>query len=473
MIEMVETVETVETDDTDDTTPATELSFDSPDQCQGCHPEHYEQWSMSPHAYAAQDPVFLAMVELGQRRTKGELGEFCVQCHTPPGTLSGQTAVEFDELTQTYVQDLQALDPVAQAGVSCDVCHSIESIEHPFNAGINYATDGHKRGTIEDPQDAGAHGSEYSPLHKESELCSGCHGVINDQGALLDLTYDEWLGSSHAEQGRTCQDCHMKPSTGAVALGGPEDRQLHDHHFVGVDVSLLPPEQFPGYDQMRELTRQLLQSAAQMEVQAQQRALDVTVQNLAGHALPTGSTADRQMWLQLEVTDEDGQVVFTSGTLDERDDIRDGLAAHSLEPGTDPQLAYWGQQLIYDPRIAQATNPAEREQAQRLASEDCLPMGLGAVVPQSPMQPVSFGWDANWQCDYLIAADSAQTHHYVLPADMPRGRYHATVRLLYRTFPPHFLRGLEQDAGLDPDVRDRVPTVVMAEASQDWVVQDG
>ena len=35
------------------------------------------------HAYAAEDPVFLAMNARGQRETKGALGDFCVKCHAP------------------------------------------------------------------------------------------------------------------------------------------------------------------------------------------------------------------------------------------------------------------------------------------------------------------------------------------------------------------------------------------------------
>jgi hypothetical protein len=35
------------------------------------------------HAYAAEDPVFLAMNARGQRETQGALGAFCVNCHAP------------------------------------------------------------------------------------------------------------------------------------------------------------------------------------------------------------------------------------------------------------------------------------------------------------------------------------------------------------------------------------------------------
>ena len=32
-----------------------------PATCGGCHEDHFQEWSGSMHAYAAEDPVFLAM----------------------------------------------------------------------------------------------------------------------------------------------------------------------------------------------------------------------------------------------------------------------------------------------------------------------------------------------------------------------------------------------------------------------------
>ena len=49
--------------------------------CKDCHPKHYTQWSGSMHAYASDDPVFVAMNKRGQR--EAQLGSFCLQCHAP------------------------------------------------------------------------------------------------------------------------------------------------------------------------------------------------------------------------------------------------------------------------------------------------------------------------------------------------------------------------------------------------------
>ena len=38
-----------------------------PAACQGCHPEAYREWSGSMHAYASDDPVFIALNAFAQR----------------------------------------------------------------------------------------------------------------------------------------------------------------------------------------------------------------------------------------------------------------------------------------------------------------------------------------------------------------------------------------------------------------------
>ena len=65
----------------DDVLPKAELM--DPATCAQCHPKHHREWASSMHAYAADDPVFLAMNKLGQEETGGALGDFCVRCHAP------------------------------------------------------------------------------------------------------------------------------------------------------------------------------------------------------------------------------------------------------------------------------------------------------------------------------------------------------------------------------------------------------
>ncbi|MCP4508611.1 MAG: hypothetical protein GY826_19735, partial [Fuerstiella sp.] len=50
--------------------------FPSAEACGQCHPQHYREWSTSPHAYAQMSPVFNAMSNTLIKLTNGTLGDF-------------------------------------------------------------------------------------------------------------------------------------------------------------------------------------------------------------------------------------------------------------------------------------------------------------------------------------------------------------------------------------------------------------
>ncbi len=413
-----------------------ELTFREPVRaCITCHPTHVREWRISNHAYAAVDPVFHAMVRLGQKQSEGRLGQFCVQCHSPAGLALGETPVR--ETPDGFVQDFSRLSDAAKQGVSCDICHTVTSINEPRNARMVYTPNGVMRATIRDPKPTAAHISEYSPLHGKSELCGSCHNVTNPAGAPIEETFDEWAGSAIAAT-KNCQDCHMPVYTGPAAVDGPE-RQVHRHTFVGVDVSLLPEDEFPGYEELRGLTRDLLRRASEMTIEArpQTRDIAVNITNLAGHRLPSGATAERQMWLEVLVHTMDRELVFESGTLDPNQDIRDENPDHTTAPGSDPQLNLW-RQVMY-----------------------------GATDNK-----VEFPWQAKRVENRLIEPGDTVKVGYHFESLTP-GDYTVRVRLLFRTFPPYFLRKLESLADLSPDVKTRVPIVEMAQETVLLSVTDG
>lgn len=403
--------------------------------CAECHPQHVAEWSISPHAYATRDPVFHAMTVKGQKDTRGRMGQFCIQCHSPIALALGTApVVEEDGIFKQKTTELPELE---SQGVSCDVCHSITEVIEPVNARAVLTPNGVRRATIKDPVDTNAHRSEYSPLHEESLLCGMCHAVINGAGAPIEETFPEWQRSSFAQPGgQTCQDCHMPEYDGPAATDGPQ-RKVHRHLFVGVDVSLLPEDEFPGYHEMRDLTAELLRSSARVTtaVDPAAKRVNISIQNLAGHALPSGATAEREMWVELIVRTSSGAVVFETGTLDENGDLRDDNPDHTTRPGTDPQLIHYGQQMLSDPKVAD-------------------PYSTGAV------RKVTFPWEANAVANRLIEPDATDQRSVDLSA-LPPGTYQASFRLLFRTFPMYFLRKLEVEGGLDPAVKGRVPIVEM------------
>lgn len=68
---------------------------------------------------------------------------------------------------------------------------------------------------------------------------------------------------------------------------------------------------------------------------------DIDVMNITdGHGVPTGFDAERLMFLQIDVTDADGKVIFRSGDRDPNGDVRDlhSLYVHNGELPLDEQL---------------------------------------------------------------------------------------------------------------------------------------
>ena len=428
--------------------------YQSANTCEKCHEQHVKEWRISNHAYAAKDPVYHAMTRMGQMQSNGKLGQFCIQCHSPVAFANKSAPVYFDAEAGIYKQDTENLgsEPGREAegeGVTCDVCHSLVQVIEEVNARADYLPDNVKRGGIRDPVPTNAHESKFDELQITSTGCGPCHAVTNPKGAKLEETFGEWEASSfNRPGGKTCQDCHMPEYKGRAASQGAIDdqaipeRTLHRHIMPGVDVSLLPPEDFPGYEELRIAVRELLQESAEIGVMVDTstKAMFVSIKNLAGHALPSGATAERQMWLEVIVTSTSGAVVFESGTWDSDENLRVNDPLKTTMPGTDPQLVLYFQQMYSDPKVSDPNSTA-------------------------PSKKVNFPWQSNKRVNYLIAADATDVRKFDLSA-LPPGSYEASVKLKFRAFPPYFLKELEEKAGLDPRVRtEHLPTVDMEETT--------
>ncbi len=393
--------------------------FPVPESCAGCHPNHYAEWRGSMHAYAVTDPVFSAMQTLGWRETEKKMDQFCIQCHSPVASRLGFTPPFYDEAS---------LPPVGRRGVSCAVCHSITEVKQPANADVRFEPLAGFHGPISDPAENSFHASQFAPMFTTSELCSGCHNVVNPRGVNIENTFNEWESSPAAAEGKQCQDCHMPAYEGPAAVGGPQ-RTVHRHFFVGVDVALVD---FPERERQREMVEALLRSAAEMTVEAPDSAvagdrflLPVRITSkTAGHALPTGAVADRQLWLWVQVKDASGRVIYQSGHFDANGDLMD---RHSeIAPNGDFDLVEFGQ-LMYGAQ-----------------GED-----------------VFFSWQAWGERTKTIPPLATVAPIYVIPVPAEAiGPLQVQVKLRFRSFPPFILRKV----GLG-DLVAKVPVIDMCEWS--------
>jgi hypothetical protein len=214
----------------------------------------------------------------------------------------------------------------------------------------------------------------YSEFHTQSAICGLCHDVTTpdtDIGPLKTLkladgtdtglpfpverTYSEWQQSAYSQvanpDAKTCQACHMPVSydenASACIFGGGPDRtgDLPVHEFVGgntwipgiIKGEFSDTSDIPGsyggigreasFDQTVAWAREMLGDAAALDTTIEaftpptadndgSLALNVRVTNLSGHKLPSGYSEGRRMWLNVQVRDANGALVFESGAYD-------------------------------------------------------------------------------------------------------------------------------------------------------------
>ena len=248
--------------------------FPSAAKCARCHPGHYEEWSVSPHAYAQLSPVFNAMSSKLNVLTNGTLGDFCIRCHTPVGMARNEPIV------------MSNLDryPAAREGVTCVVCHRINQnwgkisgrqalvgggLDNPVYGPFGNDTleqvlaNPDKYGVL---KAGGDPNSKSKNLHRESvpffalttpATCASCHDVFAPNGFRLEDAFSEFKTSPAArEKQQNCQDCHMGVSPGvasgyafepAAKVGNAytPPRLRTNHMMVGPDYSIVHPGLFP------------------------------------------------------------------------------------------------------------------------------------------------------------------------------------------------------------------------------------
>ncbi|UCF87415.1 MAG: hypothetical protein JSV71_01520 [Nitrospiraceae bacterium] len=317
--------------------------FLDPKFCEGCHAEIYEMWNGSMHSKAFLNPLWQSATKLfvSEISTPGEILEMrtCVKCHTPLGFRSYQISHPEDDFDR--VPELPA------QGVFCNWCHNISEVKHIGDARYEIDPGGGEENpsTMLGPyKDAysNVHPTKYSELHTRSEFCGLCHNVSHAINRLpIEMTYDEWKNSPYntgdPETTVSCQDCHMRqrpgiPSTGKTARldnpgksskYGPRRKHVWTHYFVGANAIIT--KQFRSITHA-EMAVQNLKHAADLEIiknatyrRKETASIYIKVTNSgAGHYLPTGLTAIRQMWLHVKVSDSAGKVLLQSGELDEQ-----------------------------------------------------------------------------------------------------------------------------------------------------------
>ena len=362
--------------------------------CARCHEGLFEDgidvspvtlWRSTMMANAAKDPLWRAKVSREVSEfpdLQAAIEEKCIKCHSP--VLYKQSV--FDGISYSIANLVN--DRLARDGDTCTVCHQVL----PDNFGIKESFSGDfmiwrdppaALRTIFGPYPNPFAGPmmnnvNYTPVFaypasdysiNDSEHCATCHNLFTNyvlqDGSLStekfpeQTPYYEWVNSVYpSSPDTTCQGCHMPQTStptriSTVAPGPTRPRTpFWYHHFVGGNrfmpavlqdnIDLLGVTATAAhFDTTIANTTGLLQNktielAAEGSIVDSTLNVDVTLNNKAGHKLPTG-IPQRRVWIHLTVSDDSGAVIFESGAWDASGEIVD------LNPGFEPHY-----DTIYD-----------------------------------------------------------------------------------------------------------------------------
>lgn len=295
-------------------------AFEDPKVCSTCHSAIYEQWSKSMHAYAWTDQWYQPDYLLAHQQTNGATDTLCGACHAPIAARTGLLPPA----------DGSKFDEASKRGISCDFCHTVSGVGQMFNMGHISAPGPAKIGPRGDGKSL-YHEVKNTGIHNKADFCGSCHMVIHPAtGTHIIDTWEDWKNNDYGKQNITCQNCHMTPTPGVTkapgraALMGIERDNIAFHGFVGGSSYA---QDHMGNKKQAELSREMLRSAAEVKLADKVNpdgTLELTVDVFnkgAGHKIPTGTTYIRIMWLQVEVADQAGKVVYSSGQVDKNNHV--------------------------------------------------------------------------------------------------------------------------------------------------------
>ena len=343
--------------------------------CVECHADVHERWSYSMHRFSSfNNPAYSFSVQQTREKAIARSGDvqasrFCAGCHDPVVFFSGA----FDD------PDFDVDQPAAHAGITCTSCHAITHINSPRgNADYTIEAPQHYPFAFSDsaflkfvnhqlvkakPE---LHRRTFlKPLHRTSEFCGACHKVhlpeeLNHYKFLRGQNhYDSHLLSGVSGHGvasfyyperaePNCNGCHMGllPSEDFGSRRYPEsDRpdatQVHDHLFPSANTGIPHLLDFP--DWVNEAHREFNEGVVDVDIfgvkaggtiegeliapvrpevpafrPGEDYLLEVVVRTLGlGHHLTQGTADSNQLWLDVAVRDERGNLVGRSGGLGE------------------------------------------------------------------------------------------------------------------------------------------------------------
>jgi tetratricopeptide (TPR) repeat protein len=334
------------------------------DDCADCHSDVASHWTHSAHAYASFDnPWYRASIDEFRADRGKEESRFCAGCHDPLLLLSG----DID-------QDVTPDNELAYAGITCLVCHSVESTRPDGNASFTLTDVPVLLPDPASPEEIEAHRARLTmkPL-RTAALCGSCHrsfsgadiGNENHLPGIDDL--GDWASSGFAGavqdhltsvEENSCQGCHMSSVPASDAeMAGARDGMVSSHRWAASHTAMAA--QLPDAKHAQQASDEL-DGAVIVDigaVRAGQRryvlpeesrlrggerlVFDVLLANEAtGHRFPGGVRDMHDVWVEVEVRDSAGKLLGVSRpNADGNDDVF-VLRTTVLDAAAEPEILH-------------------------------------------------------------------------------------------------------------------------------------
>jgi hypothetical protein len=376
------------------------------EDCADCHSDVASHWMYSAHANASFDnPWYRASIDQFRAERGKEESRFCAGCHDPLLLLSG----DID-------REVKPENDLAYAGITCLVCHSVESTRPDGNASFTLTDAAVLLPDPASPEEIETHRARLTmnPL-RSAALCGSCHrsfsgaaiGNENHLPGIGDL--GDWASSGFAGavqdqltsvEERNCQGCHMQSVAASDSeMAASSDGVVSSHRWTASHTAMAAQLPDPGHAQQ---ARDALEGAVLVDVGAvrsgqrryvlpeeaklrggERLVFDVLLKNeTTGHRFPGGVRDMHDVWIEVDVSDAAGRLLAVSRPTEDGNDDVFLLRTTVLDASGNPEILHRVHR--FSAPAFDRTLPAHDAQAvrysMRLPDHPALPLRVDARV---------------------------------------------------------------------------------------------
>ncbi|MFA7359751.1 MAG: T9SS type A sorting domain-containing protein [Candidatus Kapaibacterium sp.] len=434
-------------------------------------------WRSSMMGNSSKDPFWRAIVaeEIHEHpQFQFIIESTCTKCHAPMGH---RQAIQNGD--SGYTMSQMKADPLANDGVSCTSCHQIKNTNFgsssSYTGGYNITTERIIYGPYPNPLvQPMITFVNYTAVHStsmnNSELCATCHTLftptVNYSGQIVgsfpeQTPYIEWKNSNYKTYNVPCQTCHMPITNTPIDISSipPFDttkRSPYWKHLFGGGNTMLNRIMRNNIDSLQlsasasnfdttlvYTERMLKETAVNLTITPAYSSgfinIGVTVENLAGHKLPTGIPY-RRMWVHFKVKDQSNNIIFESGNWDTQGEI---IGLDSLYEQHYSEITNTNQVQIYEGAFKDINGNFTfnlLRSAAFLKDNRLPPKGFNTSHPSYDTIAIVGGAvsDTNFNRQGTTQGTGRDIIYYKVPA-VTGSQYTISAELCYQTIPPRLV----------------------------------